>query len=78
MHFSGDLSLKMIGIKTFVRINLSSQRGKLQLNLEECQLKIGKVNLELYGGIAAWIANYFTGGIEKEIRKFLQKKVSYL
>ncbi|VDK67870.1 unnamed protein product [Litomosoides sigmodontis] len=75
MYFSGDLSLKMAGIKTFTRINLLSEGGKLQLNLKECQLKIGKVNLKLYGGISAWIANYFTGGIEKDIRKSLQKKI---
>lgn len=78
MYFSGDLSLEMSGIKTFMRINLRSQDGKLQLDFDECQLKIGSVNLKLYGGIGAWIANYFTGGAEENIRKSLQKMASHL
>ncbi|KAL4002882.1 LBP / BPI / CETP family N-terminal domain protein [Acanthocheilonema viteae] len=75
MYFRSNWSIKMDGIKVSTRINLVSQNGKLQLNFKECQLKVENINLRLYGGIGAWIANHFTGGAEKNIRKSLKKTI---
>lgn len=77
MHISGDLSLKINGFKTFTRINLVPKSGKLQLHFKECQLKLGNLNLQLYGGLGAWIANHFTGGAQESIKKALQQEVSH-
>ncbi|VDO22876.1 unnamed protein product [Brugia timori] len=75
MYISGDLSVKISGIKTLTRVNMLSQKGKLQLHFEECQLKIGNLNLKLYGGIGSWIANYFTSGAENDIKRSIEKDV---
>ncbi|VDN81787.1 unnamed protein product [Brugia pahangi] len=75
MYISGDLSVKISGIKTLTRVNVLSQKGKLQLHFEECQLKIRNLNLKLYGGIGSWIANYFTSGAENDIKRSIEKDV---
>uniref|UniRef100_A0AAF5PQG1 Lipid-binding serum glycoprotein N-terminal domain-containing protein n=1 Tax=Wuchereria bancrofti TaxID=6293 RepID=A0AAF5PQG1_WUCBA len=75
MYISGDLSVKISGIKTLTRVNLLSQKGKLQLHFEECRLKIGNLNLKLYGGIGSWIASYFTSGAENDIKRSIEKDI---
>uniref|UniRef100_A0A915PBH2 BPI/LBP family protein n=1 Tax=Setaria digitata TaxID=48799 RepID=A0A915PBH2_9BILA len=44
------------------------------IHLDECQLKIGNLNLKLYGGLAAWIGNHFISGMEKKIEESVQQK----
>ncbi|VDK63018.1 unnamed protein product [Onchocerca ochengi] len=75
MHFSGDLSLEISDAKPFMRINLLSKQGKPQIYVEECQMKIGYLNLNLYGGLGAWIVNHFTSGVQDNIKNSLQKEV---
>ncbi|VDO32575.1 unnamed protein product [Onchocerca flexuosa] len=75
MYFSGDMLLEMSDAKPIVLINLLSKQGRPQIYVKECQMKIGYLNLNLYGGLGAWIVNHFNGGIRDDIKKSLQKEI---
>jgi hypothetical protein len=74
MNLSGWLEVKAIDIRSLITLGVYKKQNKPQVEVYNCSVGIGEIDLEIGGGVIPWIVNLFRADLSATLRKLVNSQ----